>query len=93
LGQTEVHLRLGRGPVGLNKVLTEAGHLTGRRHLYTEVGVGTSQPSPGELGDLGSDVVPLDSHQISGLGDVAANEGLGGNIDEVGTEDLTDEGE
>ena len=92
-GQTEVHLRLSRYPVGLNEILTEASHLTSGRHLDTKVGISTSQPGPGKLRNLGGDVVTVDLHEVSGLRDLAADKSLGGNIDEVGTEDLADEGE
>jgi len=93
LGHAEVHGRLDRGPVGLDEVLAEAGHLTSGGHLNAEEGVGTGQASPRELRNLGGKVITLDGHQIGGVRDVLANEGLGGHVDEVDTQDLADEGE
>lgn len=93
LRDAEVHGGLERSPVGLNEVLAEAGHLTGGSHLDAKEGVGASETGPGELGNLGGQVVTLDSHEVGGLGNVLADKGLGGNVNEVGAEDLADEGE
>jgi hypothetical protein len=93
LGATEVHHRLSSGPVGLNEVLTEASHFTSRRHLDTEVRVGTSKTSPRELRNLDSEVVTLLSHEVDRLRNVGAGKSASGNIDEVGTENLGNEGE
>ena len=93
LGKTEVHLRLDTDPVGLDEVLTESGHLTGGRHLDTEVGVGTSKTGPGELGNLDGQVVTVNLHEVNGLRNVGVSDGTSGNINEVGTEDLRGEGE
>ena len=96
-------------PVGLVDVLSESSDLTGRSHLDTPVssaimqnvtpqgnsqeGVGSRQTSPGELRHLDGDVIPLLLHQVDGLGDINAHDGGGGDVNEVGTEDLGDEGE
>ncbi|GKT75685.1 hypothetical protein ColTof4_08108 [Colletotrichum tofieldiae] len=93
LRHAEVHGRLQRGPVGLNKVLAKAGNLTCGGHLDAEEGVGAGETGPGELGHLGSEVVTLDGHEVDRLRDLLANESLGGNVDEVGAEDLAHEGE
>jgi hypothetical protein len=93
LGAAEVHHRLGGSPVGLNKVLTEASHFTSRRHLDTKVGISTGKTSPRELGNLDSEVVTLFFHEVNGLRDVGAGKSASGNINEVGTEDLGNEGE
>lgn len=93
LGHAEVHGGLEGGPVGLDEVLAEAGDLTGGGHLDAEERIGAGETGPGELGDLGGKVVTLDSHEVGGLGNLLANEGLGGDVDEVGAEDLADEGE
>ena len=93
LRHAEVHGGLEGRPVGLNQILTEASNLTGGGHLDAQEGVGTSQTGPGELGNLGGKVVTLHLHEVNGLGDITADESLGGDIDEVGTQDLADEGE
>ncbi|KAI6760251.1 hypothetical protein HG531_013452 [Fusarium graminearum] len=93
LGHAEVHCGLERSPVGLNEVFTEASDLTSGRHLNTQERIGASKTGPGELGDLGRNVVALHGHEISGRGDVLTNKGLGSSIDEVGSEDLADKGE
>ncbi|KAG2007663.1 hypothetical protein GB937_008476 [Aspergillus fischeri] len=93
LGHAEVHGGLERSPVGLNQILAEASNLTGTGHLDTEERIGTGKTSPAELGHLGSEVVTLLSHEIDGLRNIAANKSLGSNVDEVGSQDLTDEGE
>lgn len=93
LRATEVHGSLQRSPIGLNDILTEASNLTSTGHLDTEERIGTSKTGPAELGNLGSEVVALDLHEVNGLRDVTANQSLGSNIDEVGTQDLADEGE
>lgn len=93
LGHAEVHGRLQRCPVGFNKIFTEAGDLTSRGHLDTKEGVGAGKTGPRELRHLGGDVVTLDLHEISRVGNLLANKGLGGNIDEVGAENLADERE
>ena len=93
LGQTEVHLRLSGCPVGLDEVFTKASHLASGGHFDTKVGVGTSQPSPGELRNLRGNVVTVDLHEVNGLGNLAADKSPGGNINKVGTENLADEGE
>ena len=93
LRHTEVHHGLHGRPVGVNQVVSEASHLTGTGHLNTEEGVSTSQTGPTELGNLGSKVVTLGAHEVDGLRDIAANEGLGSHIDEVGAQNLANEGE
>lgn len=45
------------------------------------------------MGHLGGEVVALDGHEVCRGGDVLADEGFGGNVDEVGAEDFGDEGE
>jgi len=93
LGNAEVHHRLSGSPVGLNEVLTEAGHFTSRRHLDTKVRVGTSKTSPRELRNLDSDVITVLLHEVDRLGDVGAGESTSSDINEVGAEDLGDEWE
>jgi len=93
LRHAEVHGGLKRSPVGLDQVLTEAGNLTGGGHLNAEEGVSTGQTGPGELRHLGGKVVTLLAHEVNGLGDITADKSLGGNVNEVGTQNLADEGE
>ncbi|ROV99906.1 hypothetical protein VMCG_06224 [Cytospora schulzeri] len=93
LGHAEVHGGLERRPVSLDQVLAEAGHLTSGGHLDAKEGVGTGKTGPGELRNLGGKVVALDGHQVGWLGNVLADERLGGDVNEVGTQDLADEGE
>jgi hypothetical protein len=52
LWHAEVHGALHGGPVGLDLVLTEAGHFSSRRHLDAKIRVRAGKTSPGELGNF-----------------------------------------
>ncbi|RUS29122.1 hypothetical protein BC938DRAFT_481034 [Jimgerdemannia flammicorona] len=93
LGDAEVLGGLDRGPEGLLLVDAEARHLTRRGHLDAQEGIGALQARPRELRNLDGLVGVVLGHEILRRRNVGVGEGTGGHVDEVGTEDLGDEGE